>query len=546
MQQQQQSRQQMMSQFQGNPLQGARQFLGAADEQYQVKSIPVDSWNPNELTAHQLRPLRMAIIAGSFPYKAQLEEHKRKLRLPNTDAVLNEEIADIGDSKKTAKSFRFLGVDVERLEVDADGKPVGEWLRLDLAANYQMWLDQTYIPFQPEDPKLAQVRFRGLAMPLLREFHASKASTPGIPGMASLMGPAGTQTSKMGAEEGSIEEDNTKKAMDSVLSKLPKLQATLSKLNDVKPQQIARPKFRSATLPNAFDPEVVLDNNAAPPPDANKQAGANAAEEYIPEYALVRVVDTMEIKPGKHYRYRLRVKMANPNYKRKDVASPAYKVDESLESDGWVELKQTLTVPQESFYYAVDEKQGLQRREMMQIPKESAQYRMLNTGPTPPDQVAFQLHRWMETTQRSRKDPDQVPVGEWVLADRVLVARGEYIGRKVNVDLPIWIYSRNAFILPSEERTTRAARARGNTGIDVDFGEENPENNLILVDFEGGRINIPSSKADDICPIEVLMLSPDGKLLARTSLKDANDSERQKRREQVLKRIQEVREGKKE
>jgi hypothetical protein len=239
--------------------------------------------------------------------------------------------------------------------------------------------------------------------------------------------------------------------------------------------------------------------------------------------------------------------MANPNYKRKDVASPAYKDPESLESDSWVELKQTLSVPQESFYYVVDEKQGMNPKELRQMPRESAQYRMLNTAPTAPDQVAFQFQRWMETTQRSRKDPDQVPVGEWVLADRVLVPRGEYIGRKVNVDLPIWIYSRNAFILPSEERTTRAARARGNTGIDVDFGEENPENNLILVDFEGGRVNVPGVKAaDDLCPIQVLMLSPDGKLLARNSLKDTNDSVRQKRREEVLKRVQEVRQGRKE
>src|SRR5579883_594272 len=303
MQMQQQSQMQSRMQF-GNPLNAARQLAGASEEEYKLQSIPTDTWSDSMLTARQLRPLRMAIIAGSFPYKAQLEEHKRKLRLPSVDAVLNEDVDEVGDSKKKAKAFRFIMVEVQRKEVDVDGKPLGDWLELDLAGHYQVWLEQTHVPFQPEDPKLTEVRFPGLAMPLLREFHPNKANAPGIPGMQAMMRAGGMQPSKTGAEEESVEEDNTQKAMKSVLEKLPKLKDTLGKLNNVKPQQIARPKFRAPTLPNPFSSEVVFtgDDKAAPAPDPNKQ-GADAGQEYIPEYALVRVVDVFQIQPGKHYRY---------------------------------------------------------------------------------------------------------------------------------------------------------------------------------------------------------------------------------------------------
>jgi hypothetical protein len=48
---------------------------------------------------------------------------------------------------------------------------------------------------------------------------------------------------------------------------------------------------------------------------------------------------------------------------------------------------------------------------------------------------------------------------------------------------------------------------------------------------------------DDTCRVEVLMLSPDGKLLAHNSAKDTSDEDRKKRREEALKRIESIRKG---
>lgn len=343
------------------------------------------------------------------------------------------------------------------------------------------------------------------------------------------------------------EESKPSSRYPDLAAELATIKKTLEDIEKANPKQIAAAhKFQKADFLNIFDA------NSALPADKDQGAGydmrGNAGgDSYIPEYVLVRVVD-VKIEPGKYYQYRLKVKMANPNYERSDVASPEYKVKETLESSEWKELPQIVKVPTEEYFYVVDEAHGKSTREIMRtIPPESAQYKMMRANAPPPtgEQVAFQFHRWVETTQQSRKDTEPIPVGEWAVADRVFVARGEYIGRKVRIDIPIWKYTQNMFILPAEEqKPTRGSRGRIPTGIDVDFSQEPPESNLILVDFEGGRVSSQTPKVDDTCALEVLMLSPDGKLLARNSVKDTNDDERKDRRDKVLKRIQDVREGK--
>jgi len=339
-----------------------------------------------------------------------------------------------------------------------------------------------------------------------------------------------------------------------VVADLPKIKETLDKIREAQPKQIAQAKFHKVELLNPFDRNVApAGDNSQTLSSRTSQEGTNTEQSYIPDYVLVRVVD-VHIEPGKHYRYRLKIRMANPNYQRSDVASPEYKERKFLESNDWYELPQIVNVPPEMFYYVVDEAQGMSQRDINALPHESAQYRLLRArAPSPTsEQVVFQFHRWVESTQLSSKDTEPIFVGEWAVADRVFVARGEYIGRKVNVDVPIWKFTQNKFILPvvENQRNSRRFGRQPDTGIDIDFGQDPPENNLILVDFEGGRgLSIPSPFAankniTEDSAVEVLMLSPDGKLLARNSAKDTNDEERKKRREEVFKRIQEVREGK--
>jgi hypothetical protein len=557
--------------FGNNNLGALRSLQGAADNaEYEAKWVPLDNWSEQQQPpAHQLRPLRMAIICGSFPYKKQLEQHRARLQLKSTDEVLAE---TIGEGEKKSAAFDFRGVEVQRMEVDADGNKISDWIDPQLKESYQLWLQNTYYPYQEEDQKYALVKpndGKGLVMPLLREFHSGKANASGLPGLpgfpGGMMMPGGRIPALPNQPQPNTPRQNQntntpteeiKTRYPDVAAELPKLKETLDKLQEAQPKQIAQAKFQKAEVLDVFTPHASLpgDKTQQSTPNfgnlqggANTGANANAEQSYVPDYVLVRVVD-VTIDPGKHYKYRLKIKMANPNYQNPNVASPEYKEKETLESDDWYELPQTVSLPREQYYYVVDEAQGLTRRDRLTTPPESAQYRLLFQQRHPSaDQVVMQFHRWVESTQQSRNDTDMIPVGEWAVADRVLVSRGEYIGRKVNVDIPIWKYTQNTFILPTEDQKKINRRAgKPNTGIDVDFGQDPPENNTILVDFEGGKgIAVPgNSKMTDDCAIEVLMLSPEGKLLARNSVKDTNDEQRKKRRDDVLKRIQDVREGK--
>jgi hypothetical protein len=537
--------QNMQRQFGAPPkAMGSIGQAGAAvddNKEHEPFSIPAEQWDPQgDLTARQPRPLRMTIIGASFPYRKQLEEHKRKLKCDSLEAVLNEQIDD-GDKK--ADAFRFLGVEVERREVDADGKPIknSDWTKLDLKADYQFWLKYTYLPPEPEDDKYYAIRAQGLYAPMLRVFHTDKPNVNTLQGGLTLPGFAPPGMPRPSAATNTpTEEDEPKKKYPDLVEKLPKLQETLENLKKEDAKKIATPRFRPAEVANLFDLDAPAKGADAA---ASNQGKQNVDPDSVyPDYVMVRVVDVNNIQPGKFYRYRLKVKMANPNYKRKDVASPDYKEAEELLSDQWYELPNTVSVPPETLYYAVDETKLMSKddravaRKLSQL---SAQFKLLSERQSS-DQVAFQLHRWVEkTTIKS----DEVLVGDWVIADRVLVSRGEYIGRKVRVDVPVWLYTRNAFILPTEEKPRKKGAGGSknlSTGVEVDFSNDAPENNAILVDFEGGAVQTP---VRDEAAVQVLMLAPDGKLLVRNSVTDANDQDRTARRTEVFKRIQETREG---
>src|SRR5262249_52840401 len=75
--------------------------------------------------------------------------------------------------------------------------------------------------------------------------------------------------------------------------------------------------------------------------------------EQIPERCLVRVVD-VRVEPGRTYEYRLKVRMANPNYKGEDVAVPVDAVRPELES-GWSRPGRVQSPP-DLVFSAVDER----------------------------------------------------------------------------------------------------------------------------------------------------------------------------------------------
>ena len=97
-------------------------------------------------------------------------------------------------------------------------------------------------------------------------------------------------------------------------------------------------------------------------------------------------------------------------------------------------------------------------------------------------QTVMQIHKWLESADNQGGFR---PVGEWVVAERLLVYRGEYISRRLKCEVPEWKATREEFILASESATTARKKE---TGITVDFNQAG--NDAILVDFEGGEVAV--------------------------------------------------------
>jgi hypothetical protein len=266
------------------------------------------------------------------------------------------------------------------------------------------------------------------------------------------------------------------------------------------------------------------------------------ADAQPPEYCLVRLIDPTVV-PGKVYKYRLRVRMANPNYNRpKDVASLSYAKNPELdvdENNKWFEIKQPVQVPPELLYYAVDQKEL----------EGANKYKGINARDwLNKDRSAMQIHRWLETFTMPTDKNNHLPVGEWVVAERVIVHRGEYVGFPQRIEFPYWRTTQEQFVVATEPKATRRA-----PGVPVSFKADSHDGrDTVLVDFEGGNQDYErvasrdedgrakTAKLRDSFATEILLLTPDGKLLAHDGATDAKDAQRKERLKEVRTRLQEV------
>jgi len=563
---------------------------------YKVRPVELDKIQDqqNVKLAEQVRPMRMAIIAGSFPYKAELEEFRDKLHLNSIGEVLQEYSKELGPDGQPLPGFRFLRVDVERRTLGADGKP-GAWQALNLTDAYRPYIVLTGRRFEPESPRYASITFPGLVMPRLLQF----------------------QEQDVVAAEESATPSKTDQ-YPHVEDQVANLTKTLEELKDKEVSQIVKPPspfsadnfdpFNAAPAPAAgagMAPgmgavESGMGPRGMPPGMAPRPGGSGMApgsggmmaprpgmpapgmaprpggsgmgsgsggmgarpgmpgagmpgapgmpgqpmtgEETVPDHCLVRWVD-VTIEPGKTYQYRLQVRMANPNFQRTDVASPTYAQEKELQSDKWYEVPDMVKVPPELLYYAVDQKE-LEGRDYRGI------YARVNLDRD--RQTALQIFRWLETASNRNNRNEPLIVGEWVAAERVPVYRGEYAGRDVRVEIPVWRYRSEQFVIASDSTTKR-----NNPGIEVPFGYDRPDGQEpVLVDFGGGRqgydkivrqgedMDKPQTRRiEDTATNEVLLLTPDGKLRAHLSAVDADNAERKDLLKQVRERIAEVRKG---
>jgi hypothetical protein len=492
--------------------------------------------------AEKVVPLRQVIVCAAFPYRKQVEEFQRKLRLPSSGAVLGEASEEHDADDTVLPAFRFLGVDVQRRTVSPEGKPLDSWQTLDLAAAIKPFIIANGTRFEDdpkEPPELSSLIVDGLWMPLLRQFT----------------------------------EENKYNKYPAVEMELRHIQKTLQDLKGKEVEQIvtsSNPILDKDDF-NPFRPRAPRKRSAPPGPagasgTARPRPAVEAAEaagggpgrrgyrgaaiptpqgSVLPEYVLVRVVD-VNIDPGKIYEYRLHVRMANPNYKRNaEVLSPSYAVEPELvpakdrKDSDWFVVPTKVSVPPEFYYYAVDQKDmdAALGRPYGGIHARDTVYR---------DGTVFQIHRWLEDAAREGSNLP-VWVGEWTVAERVLVSKGEFIGRTETVAVPVWSPPRADFVLAVPQAQAGSSRRR-ELGIEVDF--KLPNDDAILVDFEGGnqefkrksrRDDRPETvKVDDRTGTEVLIVSSDGRVMARDNIEDALNADRVKRLDQWRDRVREV------
>src|SRR5262249_26555392 len=261
-------------------------------------------------------PARMAIVAASFPYKQQVEEFKHKLRLPSHGAVLIEQVS--GEGGKTWPSFRFDGLDIERMTVNPDGSD-GKWLPLDVGGNYLKFVLITNRSLEKDDPKYAPVLpvGRGLGMRVPAQF-------PEFGRHPDLVG------------------------------KLVNIKNTLEKLKrwDVK-ELVPSPVRRETIHPFDLD-NITHDGPGDKPPPGTE--GLKKLKETPIKHCLLRFVD-VTVESGKSYKYRLRVRMMNPSSppgpeQRKDPR-PQLARDKVLKPE-WVRVPLVVTVPPDQVVYALD------------------------------------------------------------------------------------------------------------------------------------------------------------------------------------------------
>jgi hypothetical protein len=506
----------------GRPgLPGGRSGSGSGGQNFDanvkrpaIKYIPIDELDKaieeGKLPAMTVIPLRGALIHMEIPYKRQVEEIKRALRLPSTDEA-------------TQWGPIYDGYEVQRrvTQVYADGKfdVISDWDEYKFEEQYQEKINSRKVADTLENDYLSYfIRYdMQLALPL--------------PQLVSELG--SYPTIRLPNIQNTI-----KKLIDAGAKKITPSDTTERLKNHSLPKDLYRPQ------PGSDGASIYGENNVqglgGAPKQPNKtggpgsgptsyrpgmmmDTGANAPAKVEVDTLLLRFID-VNIEPGYTYEYRIRVKMLNPNFGRtSEVSNPADAKVERLFSRWFtIDAKNSnITIPSEQFVYATDV--AAYRKTIEESYQGSREAELRDRLQVKDSQAVVEICRWLHSVTLESGTLRE-PVGAWVVAD-IPVGRGEFVGRKTYVKLPLWSSETKSYILReiSSNAGTKAGVANKYhlpKGWLVNF--VTPD---ILVDFQGGRIptRLASKNIVEDVETELLIVSPDGKLTVKKSHEDEKD-----------------------
>jgi hypothetical protein len=295
--------------------------------------------------------------------------------------------------------------------------------------------------------------------------------------------------------------------------------------------------------------EEKVDPNAIINKDKNVEVNKNFKAPLKPPdngKALVQFID-VDVEPGAVYQYQIQVRMANPNFDQPDnlLAYPDLAKVKELTSTSpmWVETP-PIAIPTDFQYYITNQDKNFVSKwvkgskEPHPIDQDNSTFSVQAIGNK---KVPFQIHRFIDTVEQARGGSTSTyPIADWAIAERLLVARGEPVGRKCELEAVTWNKFRTKWevpgigdkgIMPSKKEPPLKV-----IGVAVDFRMEPP---IVLLDFTGGRqVYAPpagsNAKAsfDDDRVIEALLLMPDMSMTLHNGREDCNNSQRDQERRQ--------------
>jgi hypothetical protein len=541
---------------------------------------PAKATSSSVQPVNYIKPKRMMVVSTLFPYQRQLEMYQKALRKATVQDVLN-------DDKSAPK---FVGLNVIRYEIK-DGKVVeGSWKKLffkdpDPESKAPVEIDDEWIKFMAEAKfdknayeKVSKQVVRGLVTPLPQLADGSYPD-PELPGI---------KVEKKDKKDKATKDDKGKKDVKPMLpgtdvtgGKKPDKAAAgeivsmplfsskddtgaskkdglvdLDKFLADKVQEIFNPfdpygekttakKKKTPTPPTGGVPPDV--GSIGKPPDKGKMPMDNpdGEEDKKPpappvkpsgplpsEYLLVRFLD-VNVEPGKTYQYLVQVRLANPNYKNTEkVAIPDLaKVKELLSEWTPTDIR---TVNEDFRFYLVDQFYLDPPKTNHPGTKDVAKEKARNEDSF--KYAIVQVHYWVEKAVGSKSDVTYKP-GIWAVAERVLVQKGQYVGKsKMEVPLPEWHDSTGKFEPPGPTNKKKDFDFDKGTAYIKDFTYltvemPDPAQTPLVIDFNGGyneQWRLPDNDTvKDRTQVQMLVFSPDGKLLAYSSRDDSDpDSER--------------------
>jgi hypothetical protein len=455
-------------------------------------SVPSTSWsdldkvgnNPDERLEEQIYPVRMVIVTGTFPYRQQMEEFRRALKKRSLDELFGM----IGTDEA---AWQFLGFKIQRRVLSLDGREKSGWQDYEDTLNGRFaGLFAVASDYEKENPdyyKYEGTLNKGLVMvrPQLERGEYPK-----------------------------IEIDSLKKSLTKLDKEAqgPEVKRPLSELSRKLQKQgtnIWDPLNPFITEEEEEMNKPVQDKPAPPTTESpdKKKDSENDSEMLIPDKALVRFMD-VTVEPGNVYEYRIKVRMRNPNYHQKNLAYSALRELKEIEASEWTQVPQ-VAVPYDISYYAMDEKPG--RDAIMQI------------------------HRWVDYLLKDPQNENtKTPLGDWTIAEKLPVRRGEYIGRIFETKVPVWNIEKEDWELGVNPRN------RLDRKIPVDYTARTSRSldPALLVDYEGGKevqdiLEVrtlegrpKSSRVVDTVPVQMLILTSEGKLIVRNQPDDNANEER--------------------